>query len=98
MVKPLRNQGNVCAKLSIKRVREMYENSPQLATRCKQMTEEICVRQSPTKLNDWLTRIEHQMWMTDLLDVTAQPGQLMIQQAFENMKKVAVCSHNTRVC
>jgi hypothetical protein len=75
-----------------KRVREIDDNPPQLAKCYKQITKihfEICIRQSPTKLKDWLTCIKHQKQMTALLDVIAQPRQLTIHQAFENMKKIS---------
>lgn len=69
----------------IQRVRKIYDNPPHLATCYRQINEipyEIHINQAPSKLKDWLSRIEHQIQMTKLLENTPMPGQLTIQQAF----------------
>jgi hypothetical protein len=85
------------ARIAInKHLKEVYENPPRLSTQYKQVTDmplEIHLHQSPTKLKDWLVRLDHQIRMTSLLDTTLMPGQLTIQQAIQNMERHRTCTN-----
>ncbi len=69
---------------------ELYIRLLKLNPRYRRIDEvplSIRLRQSPTRLKDWIHRIEHQIQMTSLLANVTIPGQLTIQQAIRNMHR-----------
>ena len=74
----------------ISRVQTIYVNPPILVSRFPAVTS-IPLNQrlkcTTQQLKDWLTRLEHQKKISGFIFANRSPGQLTIQQAFNNARK-----------
>ncbi len=72
------------------KVRAIYTNPPQLASKFPKITSipmDQRLKCTTQQLKDWLIRVDHQMKISEFIFAHRSPGQLTIQQAFNNAKK-----------
>jgi hypothetical protein len=67
------------------KVIQIYNKPPKLAPRYQRITDiplQHQLNRSTTELQDWVSRIQHQVKVTEFLNVIRPPGQLTLKQAY----------------